>query len=155
MQQITIRPALVSDREFIHEQYEQVESNGAPQWRTAENSPYTDAWIDHVLTTQPEDQAILVAVDNTGRRMGYVWVLELLEFDAVVPHGHIAGVSVADHAQGRGIGSQLVDAAEAWCRERKLDEVTLHCYLGNRGAHRLYERLGFEDEWFHMRKGLT
>ena len=87
-------------------------------------------------------------------RLGYTWVLSLLEFDTIVPHGHIAGVGVAEEAQGSGVGSRLVEAAEGWCREKGLSEVTLHCYIGNRGAHRLYQRLGFENEWYHMRKGL-
>jgi GNAT superfamily N-acetyltransferase len=61
---------------------------------------------------------------------------------------------VAEAARGSGVGSLLVAAAEAWCRDRGLPEVTLHCYLGNEGAHRLYQRLGYEDEWYRMRKGL-
>jgi ribosomal protein S18 acetylase RimI-like enzyme len=154
MSDIIIRPARVDDRAFIHAQYEYVESNGAPAWRTPENSPYTDSWIDRVIQEEPADQAILVAVDAAGQRLGYVWVLSLTEFDAVVPHGHIAGVAVSSEAQGRGVGSQLVAAAEAWCRDQNLSEVTLHCYMGNEGAHRLYGRLGFEDEWYQMRKGL-
>ncbi len=151
---ITIRPAGASDIEFIREQYVFVEENGAPHWRHDGPSPYTDSWIEHVIEHVPGDQAIFVATEQDGTRLGYTWVLSLLDFDAVVPHGHIAGVGVAQIARGRGVGSLLIAAAEAWCRDRELTEVTLHCYIANEGAHRLYERLGFEDEWYHMRKGL-
>lgn len=151
---IDIRPAEASDIEFIREQYVFVEENGAPHWRHDGPSPYTDAWIEHVVDERPADQAIFVATDRDGTRLGYTWVLSLLEFDTVIPHGHIAGVGVAEVARGRGVGSLLVSAAEDWCRDRQLTEVTLHCYIANEGAHRLYERLGFEDEWHHMRKGL-
>ncbi len=154
MPEIIIRPAEESDIAFIRELYVHVEENGAPAWRHDGPSPYTDAWIEHVIHNAPDDQAILVATDETGARLGYTWVLSLLEFDTVVPHGHIAGVGVADEARGSGVGSRLVEAAEGWCREQGLSEVTLHCYIGNRGAHRLYQRLGFENEWYHMRKGL-
>jgi ribosomal protein S18 acetylase RimI-like enzyme len=151
---ITIRSAAASDIDFIREQYVFVEENGAPHWRHDGPSPYTDTWIEHVIENAPEGQSIFVATDLNGTRLGYTWVLTLLEFDTIVPHGHIAGVGVAEAARGRGVGSLLVSAAESWCRERQLAEVTLHCYVANEGAHRLYERLGFEDEWYHMRKGL-
>jgi dTDP-4-amino-4,6-dideoxy-D-galactose acyltransferase len=151
---ITIRSADASDIGFIREQYVFVEEYGAPHWRHDGRSPYTDTWIEHVIENAPEDQAIFVATVLNGTRLGYTWVLTLLEFDTIVPHGHIAGVGVAEAARGRGVGSLLVSAAESWCREQQLAEVTLHCYVANEGAHRLYERLGFEDEWYHMRKGL-
>ena len=155
MSAVSIRPADASDIAFIREQYVHVEENGAPTWRHEGPSPYTDTWIEHVIDIAPDDQAIFVAVDDAGTRLGYTWVLSLLEFDTVIPHGHIAGVGVADAARGRGVGSLLVSAAEDWCRSKGLPEVTLHCYVANEGAHRLYGRLGFEDEWYHMRKGLT
>jgi ribosomal protein S18 acetylase RimI-like enzyme len=154
MPTITTRPANVSDIPFIREQYIHVEENGAPAWRQSGPSPYTDTWIEHVIEREPTDQAIFVAVDETGARLGYTWVLSLVDFDAVIPHGHIAGVGVSAEARGRGVGSILVAAAEEWCRNSGLGEVTLNCYVANEGAHRLYQRLGFENEWYHMRKGL-
>ena len=125
----------------------------APRWRHDGPNPYTDAWIENVIAPagRPGD------LRRHGRGWHpprLTWVLSLLEFDTVIPRGHIAGVGVAEAARGSGVGSLLVAAAEAWCRDRGLPEVTLHCYLGNEGAHRLYQRLGYEDEWYRMRKGL-
>jgi len=154
LSEITIRPANETDVQFIREQYVHVEETGAPSWREDGPSPYTDAWIDGVVENEPDDQAILMAVDEAGSRLGYTWVLSLTEFDAIAPHGHIAGVGVAAESAGRGVGRALIAAAEGWCRERAFTEVTLHCYLGNERAHRLYQHLGFENEWYHMRKGL-
>ncbi|MDQ3657592.1 MAG: GNAT family N-acetyltransferase [Chloroflexota bacterium] len=154
MPSITIRAANQTDIPFIRAQYVHVEETGAPHWRQAGPSPYTDAWIDNVIQNAPDDQAIVVAADESGVRLGYTWVLELTEFDAIEPHGHIAGVGVASEAAGRGVGRALIAAAEAWCRDQHLGEVTLHCYLGNERSHRLYQHLSFENEWYHMRKGL-
>jgi ribosomal protein S18 acetylase RimI-like enzyme len=151
---ITIRPAIADDASFIRQQYHEVEANGAPVWRTEENSPYTDSWIDHVIETGPADQAVLVATNGDGVQLGYVWVLSLLDFDTIVPRGHIAGVGVEEPARGQGIGALLIDAAEEWCRQQGLPEVSLHCYIGNTGAYRLYQRLGYADEWIRMRKPL-
>jgi ribosomal protein S18 acetylase RimI-like enzyme len=151
---VTIRPALAEDATFIRQQYHDVEANGAPSWRDHDNSPYTDQWIDDVIANDPTDQAVLVATTGDGEQLGYVWVLSLLDFDTVVPRGHIAGVGVSEAARGQGVGGLLVAAAEAWCIEQGLPEVSLHCYLGNTGAYRLYQRLGYQDEWIRMRKGL-
>ncbi len=154
MPAIAIRPANETDIPFIREQYIRVEHTGAPHWREGAASPYTDAWIEEVIGKRPDDQAILVAVDEAGTRLGYTWVLTLTDFDAIEPRGHIAGVGVDAAAQGRGVGRALVAAAETWCRDQRLSEVTLHCYIGNERAHQLYEHLGFENEWYHMRKAL-
>lgn len=154
MEPITIRSAIASDAEFIRRHYHEVEENGAPSWRSDDNNPYTDRWIDDVISTNRPDQAILVAADTEGRPLGYCWVLSLLDFDTIIPRGHIAGVAVSESARGRGIGELLVTAAENWCRSLDLPEVSLHCYMANKGAHRLYARLGYQDEWIRMRKGL-
>jgi ribosomal protein S18 acetylase RimI-like enzyme len=149
---ITIRPARREDAHFIVEIYERVETTGAPAWRLEGPNPYTTAWIDHVIENAPADQAVLVAEDEHGSRLGYTWVLTLTEFDAIDPHGHIAGVGVAPEAEGRGVGRRLVTAAEEWCRDQSVREVTLHCYVGNERALALYEHLGFEKEWYRLNK---
>ncbi len=154
MSEITIRPANETDIPFIRDQYVHVEETGAPSWRQNGPSPYTDAWIDDVIGNAPDNQAILIAIDERGVRLGYTWVLALTEFDAIEPHGHIAGVGVAAESAGIGVGRALIAAAETWCQDHGFAEVTLHCYIGNERAHRLYEHLGFENEWYHMRKGL-
>jgi len=155
VQSITIRPAVASDADVIRHLYHQVEANGAPEWRDDDNSPYTDRWIEDVITNNPVDQAVLVADTGDGTPIGYVWVLSLVAFDAIIPRGHIAGVGVAESVRGRGVGGLLIAAAEAWCIELGLPEVSLHCYMDNTGAHRLYERLGYQDEWLRMRKALA
>jgi dTDP-4-amino-4,6-dideoxy-D-galactose acyltransferase len=152
---ISIRPACPADRDFILEIYERVEGTGAPSWREDEPSPYSVDWVDLNLTQSPDDQAILIAEDTDGTLLGYTWVLVLKDFDAEVPRGHIAGVGVASRSEGRGIGARLVEAAEDWCRKKELGEVTLHCYIANERAHQLYSRLGFENEWYRMRKSLS
>ncbi len=153
MTEIIIRPAIATDIDTIRRLYHDVEANGSPEWRTEDNSPYTDRWIEDVIEGGPDDQAILVATRN-DEPVGYTWVLALVEFDTIEPRGHIAGVGVDESLRGQGVGAQLVAAAEDWCRTRGLPEVSLHCYMNNTGAHRLYERLGFQDEWIRMRKAL-
>lgn len=153
---VVIRPAIPSDIPFITEMYDLVEGTGAPPWRTdgSTPNPYSTDWIATYFDRTPDNQQVFVAADDHDAPLGYVWVLTLTDFDSHLPHGHIAGVAVAPHAGGKGIGRTLVEAAEVWCQSRQVGEVTLHCYIGNEKAHSLYLHLGYEDEWYQMRKAL-
>lgn len=53
------------------------------------------------------------------------------------------GIAVDEGWRGRGIGTALLDAAEAWARERGLDALELDVADPNGDARRLYERLGY------------
>jgi ribosomal protein S18 acetylase RimI-like enzyme len=152
---VRIRPATERDTSFIEELYERVETTGAPAWHlVGDDVVHSTHWLPAVLAGQAEDQVLLVAETPEGTRLGYTWVVTLTDFDMTSPHGHIANVGVAIGAEGQGVGSLLVQAGEDWCRSRGLTEVTLHVYMNNERAHRLYDRLGFQDQWYQMRKGL-
>ena len=53
------------------------------------------------------------------------------------------GIAVDEGWRGRGIGTALMDAAEAWARDRDLDALELDVADPNGDARRLYERLGY------------
>ncbi len=56
--------------------------------------------------------------------------------------GEVSGVCVAAEARGAGLGA-LVTRAAAGAIEERGDRAMLHTRLGNDGADRLYQRLGF------------
>jgi aminoglycoside 6'-N-acetyltransferase len=62
------------------------------------------------------------------------------------------GISVSPGWQGRGLGTALVKAAEAWARERGGTRMQLHVTAANTGAIRFYERLGYELDSLLMDK---
>lgn len=80
------------------------------------------------------------------------------EGDRPVGHAHVAwngthlelpelqDMFVLPELRGRGIGAELVDAAERLARERGHERMSLSVSLdGNPVARRLYERLGYVD----------
>lgn len=71
------------------------------------------------------------------------------------PVGRINIIVVAEEAQRRGIGRMLVEAAEAWCRERgcQLVEVTSNDRLAK--AHAFYRHMGYERSSIRFFKSLT
>jgi GNAT superfamily N-acetyltransferase len=61
---------------------------------------------------------------------------------------------VAERAQGRGVGSALLDACEFWARSRGSDRLTLHAMMANTRARHLYERRGYVGELIRYVKPL-
>jgi ribosomal protein S18 acetylase RimI-like enzyme len=55
----------------------------------------------------------------------------------------VDGIAVAQHARGRGIGSQLMAAVEGYARDHGFRAVVLEVVDTNPDAQRLYARLGY------------
>ena len=58
---------------------------------------------------------------------------------------YVAEYYVVPERRRLGLGSALLEATLARCRERGCDHVFLHTDEGDRDAHRLYERFGFSN----------
>ena len=58
----------------------------------------------------------------------------------------IAGLAVTPSAQRKGVASALLEAAEAYASERKVERLTLRVLSVNTAALALYERQGYETE---------
>ncbi len=56
---------------------------------------------------------------------------------------YVSGVAAFARHRGRGIGSELMTAAEGRARDMGLGALSLIVFEENEGAHRLYERIGY------------
>ena len=56
---------------------------------------------------------------------------------------YLDDLSVTEAYRGRGIGTRLIRAAESYAKEIGIETVVFHVNKTNRGAFRLYERLGY------------
>ena len=50
---------------------------------------------------------------------------------------------VVPAARRSGVLGALLDAADRWCRQRRLSGMRLHCSLNNAGGRKAWESLGF------------
>ena len=57
----------------------------------------------------------------------------------------IGDVFVPAELRGRGIGTELSEAAEQMARERGHHQISISASIANEGALRLYRRLGYRD----------
>ena len=85
---------------------------------------------------------LLARLGETGEIVGFLHVVvpALIEIDAAA---EIWGLVVSEGHRGKRIGQRLVEAAEAWTRERGIAAIRLRTNDIRTDAHRFYERLGF------------
>ena len=89
--------------------------------------------------------AVFVADSPDAGVIGWVIVCEMgsLELD---PNAEVKGLVVGEAARGRGVGALLMDAAEAWARERGLAEMVVRSNVIRERAHAFYKRIGYEEQ---------
>jgi GNAT superfamily N-acetyltransferase len=99
-------------------------------------------WRSVIAGLEQRDRILLVAEDaESGRTLGTVQVA--LAWQDNAPHrGEVCKMLVGRQWRGRGIGSQLLRAAEAAARDAGRTLLTLDTFTGG-DAERFYERLGW------------
>ena len=95
------------------------------------------------LLERPDEHVVLVAVDDTDRPIGWLHV-ETSRTLETGPMANIAGLVVGEGARSGGIGRALLEAGEAWARERGLPTMQVRSRTSRERAHRFYEREGYE-----------
>lgn len=103
--------------------------------------------------------AILLAADETGKAVGFLQVglrSHADGCDVEQPVGFIEGWFVREEARGRGVGKDLMRAAEAWARAQGCVEMGSDALIDNDESVRAHRALGFEvvDRCVHFRKKL-
>jgi ribosomal protein S18 acetylase RimI-like enzyme len=63
---------------------------------------------------------------------------------------YIDQISVQPAAQGRGIGTALLEQAQALAKELNVQRIQLDSWTFNLGAHKFFERNGFEKSIYRF-----
>ena len=144
-----IRPATPSDRAFVLNLAPRlVDGFDAPSHRSKAELIEGDrraleAWFDN---PKREDEAMLIA-ELDGRPAGCAYLVTLIDYFNERPHAHLSVLAVEKSAEGKGVGSALLDACAQWARDRGSDRLTLSALVTNARARALYERKGFGGEY--------
>lgn len=131
---MTIRPMKIEDAQRVAELSTQL---GHPN--TAEDIRSRFAKIEPLDT-----HAFLVAVSPKNEVCGFIQVN--IEAPKLIssPRAEIAALVVDEEWRGRGVGSQLVSAAETWARSKNIPLIRLTSNVLREDAHRFYKREGYE-----------
>jgi len=144
---VRVRAARPEDRAFVLETAGRLAAFGPPEWRTPEEVVEGEARTLRAFFETPlEDVALLVAETAPRELAGFAYLETLRDYFTREAHAHIGILAVAERAEGRGVGSALLSAAEDWARSRGARRLTLNVFEKNRRARALYERRGFRAE---------
>jgi ribosomal protein S18 acetylase RimI-like enzyme len=156
---VEIRPATLADFEAMVDLDQASAEHHAAIDPEAWEVPDRAGSADFLRRRQAEDptrQTLLATVD--GRVVGMVEIAIVLTGVAGGAMRRIRsadlGIVVLAEWRNRGIGEQLMAAAEAWARERGAERMILDLSAANDGARRFYERLGYEVYGLQMRRHL-
>jgi GNAT superfamily N-acetyltransferase len=154
-----IRRATPADRAFVLNLAARlVEGFDPPSHRTRSeliegDRRALDAWFDAASgdggpadVQRAEAEAMLIA-DLDGRPAGCAYLVTLVDYFNERPHAHLSVLAVEKAAEGKGVGSALLDACADWARARGSDRLTLSALVTNARARALYERKGFQGEY--------
>jgi len=144
---LSIRPATPDDRPFVLDLAERLVAFDVPTWREKPELVEGDRralrhWFDHF---SPDEAMFIAELD--GVPAGCAYLVTLVDYFNEIPHAHLSVLAVAAAAEGKGVGSALLDQAVAWARARQSDRLTLSALVTNSRARALYERKGFGGEY--------
>ena len=102
-----------------------------------------------------DGESFALGARRAGRLVGYA-VMHVAPPDAVWSTGaryaELTGLCVAVEERGGGLGTALLDAAEARLAARGIDQYVIGVDTVNKGAQHFYEKRGFRDG-FHLMHG--
>lgn len=152
--QIDIRPASDADRDFVTGLVPSLLEFGSPAWTDVEAlvPGFRRVLADAVGRRDP-GAAVLIAQMADGTPLGFI-SLQVREDVAGVPRAHVADLAVTEDARKTGVGRALMQAGEAWARERGMGVLSLDVWSTNERALAFYRRLGFRAESLSLIKAL-
>jgi len=145
---IRVRLCLPTDRDFIAALATRLSEFELPEWRQADQIDHTNvSSLINAMDESEPDTAIFVAQDEAvGQLVGFVRLQTHTDYFSKEKHGYIANLAVEKSFEGKGIGRKLIETAEIWAREKGYDRLTLHVFVENDRARRIYEEQGFQQD---------
>ena len=105
-----------------------------------------------------EKHGIMLIAEDAGKPVGWAFAHdEKAEVFVVEPertHGYLTELFLLPQARGKGLGRALIEACEAWARERGHKLLTVGVLSQNRSAVRAYEGTGYAPYVTVMRRYL-
>lgn len=151
---MNIRAAVPADESFVLRLTDELGAFPVPRWRT----PAEIAAADHIILLdalhEPHPEQSLLVAEEGGAAQGYVFTSPRDDYFTHERHAHIEVLAVAPAARRRGAGRLLIEAAEAWAKDRGYRRITLNVFERNGRGRGFYERLGYELETLHYLKEL-
>jgi GNAT superfamily N-acetyltransferase len=150
-----LRPARAEDEATLLQLTHRLALFQPPPWRSRKEIIAADHPILVGALRHPDPAtSIIVAEEPVGSIAGFVFSTTRQDYFTGRDHAHIEVLTVAEAAEGRGVGRALLEAAEQWARERGYPHITLNVFAVNARAREVYQRGGYGEETVHYLKPL-
>jgi len=144
---VRVRKAGLADKEFVLETAGRLGDVPLPGWRKPDQIVGAES---RALLAAFDDPGLLrnlfIAEAPGGDPHGFLYLEHRSDYFTQAPHGHVSMLAVASGAEGRGVATALMQAAEDWARANGHPHLTLNVFGLNARARALYERLGYEPD---------
>lgn len=112
----------------------------SPWYQPGDSGRFYAQWVENAVCGTFDHHCLLVE-NASAEPQGWVTLRQLNEAEA-----RIGLLAVWPGVTARGIGAQLMSAAERWCRQRGVQRLWVATQAGNVAALRLYLRRGANVE---------
>ena len=110
------------------------------------------------MLPHPDYAAVVADAESPDDADGALVGLVLLHFEHGLEYdsayGRIMGLVIDEKWRGRGLGRQLMDHAEQWCRDRGGDRIVLTSANRRTDSHKFYDAIGYERTGLRFAKWL-
>ena len=142
---LALRPAEASDLPYVAECIRESLTASV----TDAEAKLADLWsdttvavaVDSLSSRRMRDEAFILT-DGTGNR-GMLWMGVSRDQYTTEETGYLLGIYVSEELRGRGIGRELITAAESWCLDKGLYTMQLDVSPFNEPAYSLYGSSGY------------
>ena len=142
---LALRPAMADDVPYMADCIRETLKASVPP----EEAELADLWTDTMtavaldsLSTRKMQDEVFILTDGDSRR-GMLWMGISRDQYNAEPVGYLLGIYVDPSIRRKGIGTELMHAAESWCAEHGLVEMQLNVGAANSSAVSFYESLGY------------
>jgi ribosomal protein S18 acetylase RimI-like enzyme len=152
---LIIRPAIPADREAVLALVPRLRAFGPPPLRPAEALDAGEhRTIDQFFSAPPEGARLWVAAGEDGAVLGMAYAEEAVDYFTRERHGHLGIIAVAEAAEGRGVGRELLATVERWAAGQGFRFLTLNVFATNARAIAVYQRAGYRPDTVRYLKEL-
>jgi RimJ/RimL family protein N-acetyltransferase/nucleotide-binding universal stress UspA family protein len=140
---VVIRPIEPDDRDLLRAGFEQLSDHSRYMRFQAPLANLSERQLSYLTEVDHHDHEALLAVAPNGDDGEVVGVARFVRVNDEVAE---CAVTVADHWQGRGVATELLDRLVDRAREEGIDRFTALVLAQNTEALRLLERLGDTEQ---------
>lgn len=116
-----------------------------------------DAYLADMLKRCTASRGRVFVAEQNGAIAGFVCLMAKVEADldeSLEPYSYVSDLLVRAAYRGRGIGRQLMAAAEAAAREAQTARLKVGVLAANKGAYEFYRTGGFREYAIQLVKNL-